>query len=165
MKHIGKLLAITIAVLSVLPSCDKVDDTRIPSAPVNIVFNDNAMWTQYGVTGATLYQYFIKSERKPATFPYLASTYTGYGGVLLICDYFGNPVAYDMSCPVECKPDVRIQMQDRGIYAECPVCHSTYNVYESYGTPVSGPAKEREYGLTRYRVMQINGGMGYQIVN
>lgn len=143
-----------------LAACDSVDDHRVPSAPVNIVFNDPAMWNEYGVSGAMLYKYFIKSEREPGNFPYLASTYTGYGGVLLACDYFGTPVAYDLACPVECKPTVRVKMQRDGVLAECPVCHSTYMVYENFGRPVSGPAKDREYGLTCYRVTS-NGSGGY----
>ena len=31
-------------------------------------------------------------------------TYTGFGGILLVTDMSGSPLAYDLACPVECTP-------------------------------------------------------------
>lgn len=133
-------------------SCHKVDNTRIPPAPVRIEFANVGMWNTYGVGGALDYRIFIKESRLPSGFPYTALTYTGFGGVLLACDVNGTPVAYDLACPVECKSSVRINIIDDA-YAECPVCHSTYEVFTNHGHPLSGLAAERGYGLTVYSVV------------
>ena len=79
-------------------SCKHLDDDRVPVMPVNIVFATPADWDVYGVSGALSYKNFIRERRVPASFPYTALTYTGYGGVLLLCDVQGAPQAYDLSC-------------------------------------------------------------------
>lgn len=122
--------------------------------PVNIPFANVGIWNTYGVGGALETRRFIRSdkERVPADFPYTVSMYTGYGGVLLASDYNGNPVAYDLACPVECRRDVRVTLDEEMLAAVCPVCHSAYSIFENYGHPISGPAAEKGYGLTRYLV-------------
>lgn len=150
-------LLLLAASLSATVSCHHVDDDRIPSAPVNLVFRGQQMWDVYGVHGATEYRRFIKSERLPADFFYVAGDYTGFGGLLLCGDFFGNPVVYDLACPVECRGDVRVNVDNTSNIAVCPVCHSTYAIYENYGHPLSGIAAERGYGLKRYRIGQAAG--------
>lgn len=135
-----------------LVACHRVDNTRIPPAPVRIEFFNVGMWNAYGVGGALLHRIFIKESGLPVGFPYTALTYTGFGGVLLAGDVNGTPVAYDLSCPVECKSDVRIAVIDDS-YAECPRCHSTYDIFTNYGHPLSGEAARKGYGLTVYRVV------------
>lgn len=152
---IRHILAAAVLTAPVLTGCHHIDSKRLPSVPVSIVFNSAAEWNTYGVAGALDYRYFIKTEkeREPANFPYSVSTYTGFGGVLLVCDLYGNPRAYDLSCPVECKRDVRIQVDTDGHIARCPVCKSTYAVFENFGHPLSGPAAEHGYGLECYNVI------------
>lgn len=145
-----------------LSSCHSVDDTRLPTAPVNVVFNDPGVWSVYGIGGALQHKRFIKDEQIPAGFPYAAASYTGFGGLLLVGDFTGQPVVYDLACPVECRRDVRVAVDDDLHIAACPVCHSTYAIYESYGHPLSGIAADRGYGLTHYRIMPTATG-GYQI--
>lgn len=135
-----------------LSACGSVDDDRIPPVDVYIPFHSEAEWTIYGVAGACTYKRFIKSERIPANYPYEAMSYTGFGGVLLCADIHGNPLAYDLACPVEVKQDVRVFIDAESLQAECPKCHSTYDVFSNYGTPTGGPAAADGYGLTRYRV-------------
>lgn len=132
-------------------SCEHLDDDRIPVVPVNLVFRGQQVWDVYGVHAALDSRRFIKQLQEPAGFFYAVSDYTGYGGLLLVDDYYGNPVVYDLACPVECKHDVRIFVNDEHV-GECPVCHSTYALFENFGTPLSGLAAERGYGLTRYRL-------------
>lgn len=149
---LGILLGMSLA------SCDRVDDTRIPRSPVNIVFRGQQVWDVYGVNAAMETQRFIKDDNVPVGFFYVVSDYTGYGGVLLVCDYFGRPVAYDLACPVECRRDVRVFVDNDSNVAECPVCHSTYSIYENYGQPRSGVAMERNWGLRIYTVGTTAGG-------
>lgn len=152
-KAVKTVLFVALTLLSM--SCDHIDNKRLPSMPVNIVFANVGMWNTYGVGGALDYRYFINTKyiRQPAGFPYTVSTYTGFGGILLVGDVYGNPRAYDLSCPVECKQDVRVQIDTEENVARCPVCHSTYAVFENFGHPLSGTAAQRGYGLQCYNVM------------
>ncbi len=145
-------------------SCHSLDDERIPVQPVNIVFPTVAEWNVYGVSGAMTWKSFIRQDRVPANFPYTASTYTGFGGVLLVCDVLGNPQAFDFSCPVERKQNVRVFINTEHEHlAECEECGSRYNVFSLLGHPVSGEAAEKGYALRRYKV---GGGFGgeYMVV-
>jgi len=138
------------AIASVTCGCHHLDDDRIPPTAVNLTFNSMAEWNTYGVGGALQWRRFIKEERVPANYPYTALSYTGFGGVLLVADAFGNALAYDLACPYECKRDVRVTVDPETMLAECPKCHSTYDVFSLYGHPTSGPAAERGYGMRRY---------------
>lgn len=137
-----------------LASCDTVIDDRIPDTACNIVFTTQGMWDVYGVTGAYQWRNFIytSQDRIPVQFPYNITSHTGYGGVLLVGDMHGVPRAYDLACPVECKPTVRVIIDTDHMDAYCPVCHSTYDVFNNNGTPTSGPAWDYGYGLRRYQV-------------
>lgn len=148
---VGTVIAVLVMALST--GCDTIDNKRIPAVPVNIVFPTVATWDTYGVTGALDSRRFIltRTEREPRNFPFPATSATGFGGVLLACDYYGNPVAYDLACPVEQRADVRVAVNKDHV-AECPVCHSTYAVFENPGHPLSGIAAERGYGLQVYHV-------------
>lgn len=156
--------ATVVLLLPWLAGCDSVDDERVPVRDVRIVFNTIAEWNIYGVGGAMDYRRFIRDERIPANFPYTAMTFTGFGGVLLTCDVLGNPMAFDLSCPVERKPTVRVEINTDEYVAECPVCHSTYDVFTLPGTPLSGAAAKHGYGLRRYRVGPSQGG-AYMLIS
>lgn len=159
-----KAMAAAFCAASVLKSCHYIDDKRVPVAPVNIEFPTVAQWNIYGVAAATDYQYFILDKRQPANFPYTASSSTGFGGVLLISDVHGIAHAYDLSCPVECKRDVRIKINKETMLAHCDDCGSDYDVFSLEGYPVAGVAAERGYGLRRYYVGPGRDGM-YMTVN
>lgn len=110
------------------------------------------------------YKYFIRDTRQPSDFPYTATTFTGFGGVLLLSDVLGNPQAYDLACPVERKRDVRVRIKPDDEYlAECEECHSKYNVFSLTGHPVSGPAASKGYALRRYSVGAK--GTNYMVVS
>ena len=94
---------------------------------------------------------FVKQSLIPSDFPYTSIEETGYGGVWLVCDVMGVPKAYDAACPVEVKRDVRVFINDEH-EAECPVCHSTFDVFSLDGHPLSGRAAEEGWGLRRYGV-------------
>ncbi|MCM1450284.1 MAG: hypothetical protein NC082_08065 [Clostridiales bacterium] len=133
-------------------ACDHIDNDRIPPAPVRLSFNTIAEWNTYGVPGALDYRRYIKSERQPANFPYTALSQTGFGGILIVGDILGAPKAYDLSCPVECKTDVRIVVDEEASKAYCPKCHSVYDIFTNYGVPLSGPAHDYGYGLQQYYI-------------
>lgn len=147
-------------------SCESTDDNRIPAYPVQILLNNPGLWDTYGVSAYGESRMFIRQTGYPSNFPFLESTYTGYGGILLIMgmDPFnaGNfvPLAYDLSCPVECKDYIRVGIDSDNLEAVCPSCGSHYDVTLSGGAPISGPALTGtvKYALQRYNVYPSNGG-------
>jgi len=148
-KALRIIAAVTLA--AGLAACEHTDNERLPYAQVNITFWTQADWITYGPAGAAGHRDFIREKRIPADYPYTASTYTGFGGVLLCTDYNGSPLAYDLACPVECSHDVRVHINS-DLLAECPKCHSLYDVFALDGGAVGGPAARNHFGLTVYRV-------------
>lgn len=154
MRKVAYMFAIVIGVI-LSTSCNTIDDERIPALAVNIQLNNIGMWNTYGVAGFGQYRYFIRENREPSNFPYSQTTYTGFGGVLLIggMDPFTSetnvPLAYDLACPVECKQNVRVFVDEETLEAVCPQCGSHYNVVTGGGAPLSGAALT---GSVKYRL-------------
>lgn len=164
-------MAITLSAGALL-SCNSVNDERIPNMRVSINLGDAGLWNQYGVAGFGISRNFIPELKEPSGFAYSASSGAGFGGVLLIggMDPFTGdtnvPLAYDLACPVECKPSVRVKVDNSTFEAICPECGSKYDVTMRGGAPISGPAadKNHRYGLRRYNCIPSQYG-GYIIVN
>lgn len=153
-----RLTAVTLLISSsaawIFTGCHTVDDDRIPYAPVSVVFRNQGDWVTYGVGGAVESKRFIRQLYEPQGFPYTATSATGFGGVLLVCDYNGEYRAYDLACPVEIRADIRVNVimdGEDGPRAECPVCHSSYDIFR-FGGPLGGPAAREGYALTHYFV-------------
>lgn len=149
-RFIG-LLVVAFVMLAV-SSCKGLHDDNVPAYPVYISFATSAEWDLYGVKAALDTRIFIKSERVPSDYPWTALTETGCGGVLLACDIMGAPVAYDLSCPVEASPKVRLSVDRQELVAKCAKCGSTYDIFQNYGYPLSGPAVKDRLALQRYHV-------------
>lgn len=159
LHHILLLITAATMLLTNL-SCESIDDERIPPVSVRIDLGNIGLWNTYGVPGALDYREFIRNANPPvpADFPYTALTFTGFGGVLLVCDLNGAPMAYDLACPVECKADIRIRVDRDANDAYCPVCGSHYDIFSNRGYPLSGPAAKDHYGLQVYHVTPKDGG-------
>ena len=145
-------IAAAILVSASVASCHHIDDDRTPPAPVWVPFTSQAVWELYGVSGALDYKEFIKPLGVPSPSFFTAISQTGFGGVLLVCDINNTPLAYDLSCPVENRSDIRVKVDAEDHQAYCEVCHSRYEIFTNYGTPVAGPAAKHGYGLTKYLV-------------
>lgn len=155
MKQLFRAIAVAaILVVGAFPfaGCHSIDDDRTPPAGVWIPFVSQSDWILYGTPGALDTREFIKSEGIPENFFYTAIMNTGYGGVLLVGDLQGNPAAYDLSCPVENRPDIRIKVDHEALDAYCPVCGSRYSIFNNYGYPLSGPAAKHGYALRTYNI-------------
>lgn len=174
MAWLAAMSSALLCMAAVCQGCHEVDDDRIPQMPVNIDLGDPGLWNAFGVSGFGLSRDFIKETvpTSPAGFHYTADTRTGFGGVLLIggMDPYNVStsavLSYDLSCPVEREPTVRVYVEPETYVAVCPVCGSRYDVTMAGGAPLSGPAaaKKRKYGLKRYQCLPTPMG-GYRIVN
>lgn len=174
-RRVNKICILFIAaglMLSLMSGCNTVDDERIPNVPVVLNLSTPDLWNTYGVSGYGNYRQFIRTLGQPRDFAYTANAATGYGGVLLVSgvDPFtleaGVPLAYDLACPVEVKPDIRVSVQTDGSVpiAVCPDCGSRYDIVERGGAPTDGEALRHKYGLKRYDCLQSSYG-GYMITN
>ena len=145
-------------------SCTEINDNQLPISPVRINLSTAGYWQTYGVASPGTYRMFVKSERIPANYPYNANIYTGFGGVLLVSDlYSGEPMAFDLSCPVERRANVRVTIEDESYDAVCASCGSHFNVMGGWGAPISGKALTEKVGMTRYNVIKT--GSGYNVEN
>lgn len=168
MSRLLSLLGVLLALLAstFLTGCDSVDDDRIPYSDVRLTFHTVADWNVHGVKGdAADYCIYVRTGtlRLPANFPYTDLDRTGFGGILLVTDVMGNCLAYDLACPVEMSPTTRLRVPSGELYAECPVCGSTFDIYTNHGNPRSGPAADRKYALKRYSVIS-GGALDYRVV-
>lgn len=170
----GKITAIaTVALLTAaVAGCTDVDDERIPMMNVRVQFTTVGDWNLYGIAGAMDTRRFIRmatGPSQPAGFPYTGLSATGFGGLLVTgtFDYSGDPrmtppAVFDLACPVEQRPDTRVRPEPDNECARCPVCGSTYDIYNGTGMPLSGPAARDRYGLRRYHAAA--GSMGEYLV-
>ena len=159
-----RILLLTVTVC--LAACESVDDDRIPYSEVRLTFHTVGDWNLHGVKAdaAGYNRYFRTNTVKvPADFPYTDLDRTGFGGILLVTDVMGNLEAFDLACPVEARRDIRLEIPNGEIYARCPSCESTFDVFMNHGNPRSGIAAEKGYGLQRYRVSS-GGALNYRVV-
>ena len=170
MKDTFRKIFTALVAITALNACDSVDDNRIPFAEVHLTFHTVGDWNIYGVPGAADYRRYIftPTEKVPDNFPYSALDRTGFGGLLLVSDAMGELSVYDLSCPVEARPNIRITVPaatggGNEAYAECPSCKSRYDVSVNRGNPMSGPAAERGFGLQRYSIVS-GGATEYRVI-
>lgn len=159
----NKIGILLITVLFVACS-KKVSDDRIPVSTVRIeVSRAQQANPGWWVNAPTDHVEFIKPSY-PIGFSYQISSYTGYGGVMLVYGYDDARYAFDLTCPVERDPSIKIYV-DENYDARCKQCGSTYDVFWGSGAPKTGEAAERQYSLRKYYVNYIAGNGSYMIVN
>jgi hypothetical protein len=133
-------------------ACDDNSESIIPSYRVYLDLNLN-FYTVLKTPGG----YQAITERPNA------SSYIGYGGVLVVCTYDGNYYAYDLSCPYEKKPDTKLSV-DASMKAVCKKCGSEYNgIFWGNRAPSAGPALKDGLTLRNYTVTFSNDKI--QIIN
>lgn len=86
----------------------------------------------------------------------------GFGGLLVVRDAQGATLfAYDAACPNENNPKTRVVPNNHG-EAECPVCHSVYDILLGMGEVKSGTSTLR---LQQYRVIPQPRSGEFLVVN
>ncbi len=147
----------TLLMVVMAASCDKIDNKAIPRYTVRIDLGGFALWNTYGVNGIGDYRVFNRDKGIPANFPYNVNTYTGFGGVLLMMGLDG-PMAYDLACPVESSQSVTLSIDPENFEAFCPKCGSRFNPLTGAGGPLRGVAINNKLGMRIYHVTPNNGG-------
>lgn len=132
-----------IALLPALAGgCDDNYRSSIPNVPVYMELNLTA---QYPIFKNSTNQSLTFIKGKTTGVP--ESAYTGFGGLLVYTGLDSEYYAFDMACPYEAEPTVRVYPNETG-QAICEKCGSVYEIGFGIGNPSSGPAKEV---LKRYR--------------
>ncbi len=124
-------------------SCNKEANDVIPDVLVDfyIDLNDPEFFALNAIGNHVL----INSSTN--NFGYKASGYDD-NGIIVYRAQADEFIALDRTCPHDYVLDgSSIAVNVDGIYAECPVCKSTFAL-PSFGTPTSGPSK---YPLKMYR--------------
>lgn len=175
MRKFPLKLLLCVSIICHLNSCQNIDNERIPNLLVNISLADPGLWNTFGVSGFGSYRYFIHNNQgssQPAGFTYKSGSGTGFGGVLLIegMDPFSAvtaaPLAYDLACPVERDPNIRVVVDTETYVAVCSQCKSVYDVTMQRGAPISGEAAtgKYKYALKSYNCVPSGYG-GFIITN
>lgn len=154
---------LTVITALLLTSCGEQENPQtIPYAPCNFVINLEGRHNY--LNGAFTIGAFVKDKDKFESlltsssvvkvynFPNWASERHGFGGVIVFNNN-GSLVAYDLCCPNEDNPDIRV-LPNNDFKAKCPKCKSEFALI-SGGFPVSGPAREK---LQEYRVSNDGNG-------
>jgi len=133
-------------------SCEDEIYSPIPWAPVNFQLNLNGGDNDKGdsiLNGMLSYKIF--TQRRADT------DRLGYGGLLVINAMGVNALnlkAYDLACPVEVDPHIKIKPDAEGLTATCPKCGAVYNI-SSNGASSSGS----KHPLKQYNVVVYGQGV------
>ena len=83
--------------------------------------------------------------------------FVGYGGVLVINTISEGYRAFDLACAEEAVSSIRVQVDDNGLYATCPVCGTIYEVGDN-GTGWATNSANPKLHLRRYTVTERGNG-------
>jgi nitrite reductase/ring-hydroxylating ferredoxin subunit len=147
-KNIRKILIFSAFFL--LISCNS-NRTTIPEMPVRLEFS---------ITN-TAPELFAFGGFKEFTVPQNASQHLGYGGILVFHTVEDKFYAFDMSCPFEAQPNIRVHADNAGI-ARCDSCQSSFYVGDGNALLISGKAKSP---LKRYTVYYNSATLSIFVTN
>ncbi len=134
MKLVGRTVRFLffLFVLLVAPSCDKLQESEVPSVPFS--FNINLI---------------IDNDLTiPGNSKYYA--FGGYGGVIVYCETSDTYYAYDATCTHELSTTCKVI--NTGVLGECKCCKSKF-ILQGGGYPAEGLA---EAPLRQYNISRIN---------
>ena len=159
-----KIITLLFIILIICWGCSSINDERIPLTSVRIEVTlaqqQNPEW--WANTPAT-HVSFLKPNI-PYGFPFTISATTGYEGVLQVCGFDNELFAFDLSCPFEHNPNIRIAI-DESLNAYCRECGSVYDVFYGSGMPIEGPSATNGYSLRKYNIRYITTTGSYMIIN
>lgn len=131
-----------LSLVCILSSCEDITESVVPSVKVEATLNTYTTDKELATPGGHKLIPVRTNE----------SPYVGYGGLLVVHGYLDNAIyAYDLACPVENKPNVKLSIIE-GIKAKCSQCGSEFDgVFYGNALPSAGKAKENKLILRSYR--------------
>lgn len=140
MKALLKYIVLAFIVNLPLAGCNDNVISSIPDFPVYLELNLTSTYPTF----RNSYNKFLIFEKGV-----FVTDRIGYGGILVYTDLNGEYCAFDLSCPYEAKPDIRVVPNNTG-QAVCEGCGSVFDLTSGIGNPISGKAKEM---LKRYKAV------------
>jgi nitrite reductase/ring-hydroxylating ferredoxin subunit len=126
----GKFLFFFFILFVISNSCDKIQDSQVPSVPFSFTINLT-----------------IANELTiPGNSMFFAGA--GYGGVIVYCADFNEYYAYDATCTYEISQTCKVV--NSGVVGECSCCSSKF-LFTGGAYPAKGPAAAplRQYNVSR----------------
>ena len=136
----SRYIVLLVVVALPLAACKKEARTSIPSTRVSLEFNILRDAPQLNANGGVAT--FIK--------PKYRNQYLGYGGVVVFHDFEDRFVAFDLACPNEVDPQVRLNVDSIPGEAICARCGAVFDIGYGRGYPVAGDCQSpmRQYSLS-----------------
>lgn len=130
--------------LLVFIGCENENQRRIPDMPVYLELDLNGTYSTFrNPLDTVVYEY-----------PVTVKDRIGYGGVLINIGYDEKYYAYDLACPYEAKPDIRVYPDESGMKVVCRKCGSEFDIWNGTGMVSKTPSK---WNLKRYKTRVQNG--------
>lgn len=111
-------------------SCTKVEQSDIPYA--NVYFKVDLRFTDKELKTLLAHKVFTTARNYGEAM--------GYSGILVVHGIGDIYYAYEQCCPYEAQRDIRIEVDETGMYGICPECGTKYEIGQG-GYPVEGPSK------------------------
>ena len=132
-------IVFSLLLAMVFAGCKNQTTTSIPSTRVELEFNILREAPLLNAMGGVAT--FIK--------PRYSNEYVGYGGVVVFHNFDDSFAAYDLACPNEVDPQVRLNVDSIVGEAICPKCGAVFDIGYARGYPVQGDCK---YIMRPYRI-------------
>jgi hypothetical protein len=149
-KYLYKSLLITGLFLTLPLGCAEEIDDVVPDVPVN-------------VTLQLIHYNLSPASSMIVTNDMVSALSLGYNnnGLIIYCDV-SEYYAYDRTCPYHVEKSIPVEISDNPLYAECPVCHSRFQLWFNGFPTDEGPSK---YPLKQYRTTYYPNSNSLHIYN
>lgn len=136
---------IPLLLLLVFIGCENGEQRRIPDAPVYLELDLTGRYSTF----RNPYDTVVYDYNTPKT----VKDYIGFGGILVNVGYDGNYYAYDLACPYDVDPGIRVYPDRSGMKAICKSCGSEFEIWNGTGMVSKKPSK---WNLKRYQAVVRN---------
>jgi hypothetical protein len=153
MKSINNLIKSLVFFVLILPlatQCVEEPVDIVPDVPVNVVMELN----HYDL---------LPASSMVVTNQMVAALSLGYdnNGIIIYRD-ISEFYAYDRTCPYHVEKSIPVVLSSNPLYAECPECHSLYQLWFNGFPTEDGPSK---YPLKNYQTTYFPNNNSLQIYN
>ena len=140
-----------MVLISVLPTgCVEETDDIVPDVPVNVIL-------------PLIHYNLAPAGSMVVTNTMVSALSLGYdnNGIIIYRDII-EFYAYDRTCPYHIEKSIPVVISDNPLYAECPECHSLYQLWFGGFPTEAGPSK---YALKNYNTTYYPNSNSLHIYN